>query len=270
MERLHQGYCEWRNPFNARQRQIVRFDQTRCIVFWSKNPAPLIPYLDEIEATGRKFYFQFTFNNYEAAGLEPCVPALAERVATFSHIAGRYPVIWRYDPILTGGGLSVESHLKSLEILLKLLRDLTVKLVVSFLDVYKRVERQLNGFNSELRKPCDNEKRKFLSGLVELRNALAPGLTLATCAEVDINMENLGIQKNSCIDPALINSLCGEEIYKEHLSLTGSRYEKDKGQRPPCNCAPSKDIGSYRIHPCSHGCIYCYAGHATLFGRAKR
>ena len=32
---------------------------------------------------------------------------------------------------------------------------------------------------------------------------------------------------------------------------------KQKGNRPGCDCAASRDIGAYDT--CPHGCVYCYA-----------
>lgn len=268
MERLREGFCEWQNPFNANQRQTVNFRDAKAIVFWSKNPAPLIPYLDEIAASGKNFYFQFTLNNYESEGLEREVPELEKRLDAFSYLATRYPVIWRYDPVVVGGSLTIRRHLRILEDLIKRVGNLTPKLVFSFVDIYGRVGSSLRRFNGDFRAPSLDEAREFSARLAELRDKLAPNLKLATCAEADIDFKSMGIEKNSCIDPELINKICGEEIYPIKLSLTGNYYEKDKGQRDACGCAPSKDIGSYRRHPCRHHCAYCYAGHSR--GKIKK
>lgn len=268
MERLRQGYCEWQNPFNANQRQLVNFSDVKAIVFWSKNPAPLIPYLDEIAATGRKFYFQFTLNDYANEGLEPGLRrSLDERMETFCYLAERYKVIWRYDPILVGDSLSVERHLRVVGKLMERLGSLTPKLVFSFVDMYGRVKNNIKRRNAEYRAPCPDEMREFSLGLVELRDKLAPGLELATCAEADIDFKSMGIQKNCCIDPYLINQICATDVYQPKNPLLGKGFEKDKGQRQACGCAPGKDIGLYRTHPCKHGCIYCYAGHARKAGQ---
>ena len=40
-ERLHKGYSVWKNPFNG-VKSYVAYDKTRLIVFWSKNPTPLL------------------------------------------------------------------------------------------------------------------------------------------------------------------------------------------------------------------------------------
>lgn len=89
LERLRAGYCLWRNPFNTGQGQYVSFERCRLLVFWSKNPLPLLPHLSEIEDYGFKYYFQFTLNNYEAEGLEPGLPPLEQRLETFCRLSER-------------------------------------------------------------------------------------------------------------------------------------------------------------------------------------
>ncbi|MCD7984045.1 MAG: DUF1848 domain-containing protein, partial [Desulfovibrio sp.] len=79
LERLRAGYCLWRNPFNAGQEQYVSFARCKCLIFWSKNPLPLLPRLPEIDDLGFKYYFQFTLNNYEPERLEPGLPPLDQR-----------------------------------------------------------------------------------------------------------------------------------------------------------------------------------------------
>ena len=45
MNRLRAGYVEWVNPFNGTGR-YYSFEKTRVIVFWSKNPRPLMNHLE--------------------------------------------------------------------------------------------------------------------------------------------------------------------------------------------------------------------------------
>ena len=68
--RLDKGYASWRNPFNGKN-SYVSFANTRFVVFWSKNPKPLIPYLPILQEKGIGFYIQFTLNDYDAEQLEP-------------------------------------------------------------------------------------------------------------------------------------------------------------------------------------------------------
>ena len=100
--RLDKGYLAWRNPFNGKD-SYVSFANTRFVVFWSKNPKPLIPYLPILKDKGIGFYIQFTLNDYDAEQLEPGVSRLAERIDTFKRIVDEYglgSVVWRFDPLI--------------------------------------------------------------------------------------------------------------------------------------------------------------------------
>ena len=77
--RLAKGYCAWYNPFNQ-QKMYISFERCRVIVFWTKNPAPIIPYLPELDKRGIHYYFQVTMNDYVKEGFEPNVHSVDERV----------------------------------------------------------------------------------------------------------------------------------------------------------------------------------------------
>jgi len=51
------GHVKWTNPYNKRQVDYVSFEKTRMLVFWSKNPAPILKYLPELDASGVNYYF---------------------------------------------------------------------------------------------------------------------------------------------------------------------------------------------------------------------
>ncbi len=111
--RLAKGYCRWRNPFNGTD-NYVSFRNVRFIVFWSKNPAPFIPYLPILKEKGISCYFQYTLNDYEREWLEPNVPLLSERIRTFrklSSILGKSGVVWRFDPMILSDKMSIEDLL---------------------------------------------------------------------------------------------------------------------------------------------------------------
>ena len=84
INRFREGYVVWRNPFNQ-QPMYISFKNTKVIVFWTKNPKPLIPYLHELDEKGIHYYFQFTLNDYVAEGFEPKVPSVEQRVETFGN-----------------------------------------------------------------------------------------------------------------------------------------------------------------------------------------
>ena len=62
MNRIREGSAVVRNPFNAGQlgRIPMTPEAVDCIVFWTKDPQPLIPYLKELDNRGYRYYFQFT------------------------------------------------------------------------------------------------------------------------------------------------------------------------------------------------------------------
>ncbi|MDR2055564.1 MAG: DUF1848 domain-containing protein [Desulfovibrio sp.] len=271
MDRLRRGYCVWVNPFNRKQKIPVSFEKCRLIVFWSKNPAPIIPHLDEIAARGISFYFQFSLNDYVREGLEPHVPSLTRRIETFRRLSekiGRERVIWRFDPVLTAGTLPPDELLRRIDALGRRLGAHTTKLVFSFVDIaaYARAAANLARVCPSAREAAPEERLRFARQLAVLNKNWQFPLALATCAGRD-DFTRLGIEKNRCIDGELISKLCREdkEILREYDAGPASRPggkdgRKDKGQRAACGCALSKDIGFY--NSCRHFCAYCYAGHA--------
>ncbi len=266
IERLKAGYSVWVNPFNQ-ERYRVSFADTRMIVFWSKNPKPMLERLDGVEALGfRQYYFQFTLNNYVAEGLEPNVPPVAERIDTFKRLAkriGKSCVIWRFDPLLLSDSLTVDILLNRIAEIGHELQGATEKLVFSFADIqtYRKVSKNLSGTNC--REFSFEEKIEFAKGLREVNLSL--GLEMATCAE-DIDLSEYGIKHNKCVDDDLMVRLFHDDT--KLMDFIGAEYDlidgwtinksrKDKGQRKACGCIVSKDIGAYNT--CPHLCRYCYA-----------
>ena len=112
--RLAKGYCIWYNPFN-KQPMYISFKNCKVIVFWTKNPKPILPYLHELDKLGIHYYFQVTLNDYVNEGFEPNVPSVEERVDTFkklSSMIGKEKVIWRFDPLIVTKHITPRDLLK--------------------------------------------------------------------------------------------------------------------------------------------------------------
>ena len=257
-DRLREGYVRWHNPYSGKD-SYVSFDKTRFIVFWSKNPAPIIPFLPLLKQRNINCYFQFTLNDYDAEGLEPNVPPLTRRIETFKKIVdilGIGSVVWRFDPLLLTDRIYTDDLLLKIENMANQLTGYVEKLVFSFADIatYKKVGRNLSAAGINYREWTETEMLDFALRL----SALNLGLELATCAE-KIDLSQFGINHNRCIDPDLICRLAPD--LQNEISL----LKTDKGQRTLCGCISSKDIGAYNT--CPHGCLYCYANTTPYSAR---
>ncbi len=277
MNRLRAGHCARINPFNG-MRHRISFAHSRFIVFWSKNPAPLLPHLTEVEELGLRWGLHYTLNDYEREKLEPGLPPLTRRVDTLLRLAerwGRDRVIWRFDPLILGGGLSVEELTERIGRLALSLRDAVEKLVFSFIDIesYAKARSRLRRQFPELRGATSEEKMGLAKNIAALCAGFRRPLIAAACAEQH-DLRAVGVQRNSCMDPAWLLRLWREQpfgdadaVERELRALMGRR---DPGQRDACGCAPSRDIGAYGT--CPHLCAYCYANpsESAVRGRMRR
>lgn len=246
MHRLRAGFVLVRNPMNQRQvsRIALEPDAVECIVFWSKNPAPLLPHLPEIRRMGYPCLFQMTLNAYGPEA-EPNLPPLQERITTLRMLAQQGRVVWRYDPILLSEAYTVDWHIARFEALAVALAGCTDRCVISFLDMYDKIRSRLRTFGA---RPCtEAEMHRLAEGLSA--SAARHGLTLQTCAE-KIDLSAYGIEHGACIDSRLITDVLGCPV----------DVRRDTSQREGCGCMPSVDIGAYNT--CRNGCAYCYANHS--------
>ena len=285
--RLEKGYCTWYNPFNQKK-SYISFKNCRVVVFWTKNPAPIIPYLHKLDERGIHYYFQVTLNDYEQEGYEPNVPSVDKRVETFKHLSemiGKEKVIWRFDPLVITPSITPKEMIKRIWNVGNKLKGYTDKLVFSFIDVkaYRKVQNNLlketetfTKENVDSAEGSYEQRIDIVKGLQEMRDTWHRqgwNIDMATCAE-DIDLELYGIQHNRCIDGELMKRIFSDDeelVYYLHTlkwperNLFGElppipekeKNVKDVGQRKICGCMVSKDIGMYNT--CRHFCIYCYA-----------
>ena len=286
--RLKVGYSAWTNPFNG-VKGYVSYKNTRFIVFWSKNPRPLLSHLDYLRERNIGCYIQYTLNDYEQEGLEQGVPKLDERIDTFKRLVdklGKGRVIWRFDPLMLTDDITIDTLLAKIENIGDQLQGYTEKLVFSFADIaaYRKVKVNLEKSHIPYHEWTEPQMLEFAQHLSNLNKKW--GYTLATCGE-KINLQQFGIEHNHCIDDTLIirfahedkalmdflkvktfpipaPNLFGEStpLPSDAIILPNNTYathgdNRDKGQRQFCGCIVSKDIGEYNT--CPHLCEYCYA-----------
>lgn len=248
LKRISEGHAYVRNPMNAHQVSKINLspDVVDCIVFWSKNPAPILDKLDQLG--DYMYYFQYTLNAY-GTDLESNLPALDERVDTFLKLSdrlGKQRVIWRYDPMAINENYTAGWHVEQFSKIAERLDGYADSCTISFIDLYSSIKDNLK--NLGIRKPSQGCRLTLAKELSSA--ARSHGMTVSTCAE-DIDLSLYHMEHARCIDGCRIEKLLGCPI----------NIGKDRNQRPGCGCAESIDLGFYNT--CQNGCVYCYATHSS-------
>lgn len=250
INRVRAGHVLLRNPINNRLSRLpLSPGVVDCIVFWSKDPAPLLPYLGELDERGFSYYFQFTLTPY-GKEIEPGLRGKAEIAATFQSLSrrlGKNRVVWRYDPILLAQGWDVPRHKEAFARLCGDLAGYTDSVVISFLQPYTK----LAGRYAAPPKAEKEELARFIGAA-----AKAHGLQAFACSQEE-DWRAFGIAPSACIDKARIEQVCGASLL----------LSPDKNQRPACGCYESRDIGVYNT--CPNGCLYCYANANAAAANAR-
>ena len=272
ISRWQKGYIKWTNPFNGKP-LYVSFKNTRCVVFWTKNPKPMFKYLDFMEENIPNFYFQYSLNDYDKEGYEAKVTTVQSRIEIFKELSnrlGKKRVIWRFDPLILTTDITIDELLRRVKNIGDQLKDYTTKLVFSFADIsiYKKVQNNLKKEQVPYIEWDINMMNQFAQGISIINKDW--GLDIGTCTE-KIDLHKYNIIHNKCIDDDLMIDIFSHD--KELMDFLGVKIEqpdlfsdgqviktrklKDKGQREDCGCIMSKDIGAYNT--CPHECNYCYA-----------
>lgn len=261
MNRLRAGSCAVPNPFNRDQvsRVSLRPEDVEVIVFWTRHARPLLAHLDELERRGYRFYFLYTLVDYPRP-IERGSPGTERAVRTFRELSERIGperVVWRYDPILFGDVTGPDFHRERFGRLTERLAGHTRRVVVSVVDIYRKLAGRLRDLEAGGARLCDEsglaegELAELMTWMAE--RARAAGLEIASCAET-LDLAPYGIRPGKCIDDGLIREVFGIDVTSR----------KDPAQRRACGCVASRDIGMY--DSCVFGCSYCYA--TTSFERA--
>jgi hypothetical protein len=248
MNRVRAGFCEVPNPVNPNQVSTVSLhpDDVDGIVFWTRNPDPLVPHIDELDGMGFRLHFLVTLVSYPpewGPGSEPIEHA-TDRFRALSRRVGVERVSWRYDPVILSSVTGLEFHRDTFGRIAERLEGSTRRCIVSFADYYAKVRRRLRGLQERgvcfLEGPPDAFRAvaECLSGI-----AVRRGFELQSCAE-ETDGSPWGIRPGACIEGRL-------------FGLDAKRCVKDPVQRPACRCCRSRDIGVYDT--CPARCVYCYA-----------
>ena len=254
INRLRAGYCTVPNPYNRDQIAHVPLhpDDVDVIVFWTRNPEPLYPYLDELDQRGYQYYFQYTLIGY-ARQIDSKSPSRDVAIKTFQELSkriGSHRVIWRYDPIVFSNLTGAQFHTENYAHIAGALQAYTHRSVISVMDMYKKFRVRIDQLNQQGvgivdhdggPSPRYDDLMNNISKIARTNN-----FEIYSCSE-ERDLTPFGILPGKCIDDEYIESTFGIEV----------SHKKDPGQRKACGCVVSKDIGIYDT--CVFGCQYCYA-----------
>lgn len=241
MKRYQEGFVDVRNPYNPGLVNRIYFDDVDAIFFCTKNPLPIIPYLDEIK---KPMFFHITVTPYNK-DIEPNVidkRKIIEGIKIISQKVGKENVYVRYDPVFLNDKYTIDYHIKAFGRLCALLENYISGFIFSFLDDYKNVQRNYH----VLRPKVWTKKMYEKIGLNFSRLAQEHNLTVQTCAEKE-NLCQYGFVKGECLSYELAKRLTGKTKFKKWTA------RKSK----TCECVEMVDIGCYNT--CPHLCKYCYA-----------
>ena len=246
LKRVQEGFLFVRNPMfrHSVSRISLSPSVADCIVFWTKNPVPMLRMLPAFR--DYMFYFQFSVTGY-GKDIEAHIPdkkgVILPAFMELSKQLGKERVIWRYDPIMFNNRYTPEYHLHAFGKIAGMLQGYTDTCVISFIDMYKELRRSMLDVRPE--EKDDAFLLDFSSKLARI--AGENGIAVYSCAE-KIDLSPAGVRHGACIDKERIEDLLGATLFP---------LGKDSAQRPECLCATSIDIGTYNT--CRNGCRYCYA-----------
>lgn len=262
MNRIRAGFAHYRNPFGGKMCEVsLRPDDVMAFVFWSRNYAPLLQYLPELDDLSYGAYFHYTLTDF-GLPLEPYTPSTAQVIEVFHQLARRYSprhVLWRFDPLIYSQTMANNYFVKKFTNLAQQLQGATQRCYISFADFYRKLDKTLRplvrqGF--KFHEPSLQEKIDLIGQFVEIGREY--GIRIYACCEQDI-LQVPDVEQAHCIDPVLLHELFPQKF----------RSLKPASTREGCGCFASRDIGAYET--CIHGCVYCYANssHKKALARFK-
>jgi DNA repair photolyase len=260
IKRIEAGYARRMNVFSHKD-VFISFRDVRLVVFWTKDAAPMMSKLHELDNRPLGYFFHFTLNDYEREGLEPGLPSLESRIETFQELSsmiGKEKVIWRFDPLILTGHISPERLVEKVEGVARKLTGYTEKLVFKFAKIsrHRKVAKRMTSEDWNYRDFSDNEVFYMASQLSKIGNRY--GIEVRSCAD-SRDLSPYGIGHNQCVDPDLIKRVFSHDPVLMQFVDDCSK-QKIQPHRKFCRCLPHTDIGEY--NSCLHFCRYCYANQS--------
>lgn len=243
--RIREGFVMVRNPYRPTDvtRYLLDPSVADMIAFCTKNPAPMLGRLHELDAF--RTLFMVTITPY-GKDVEPYVPEpdrVMDAFAALSEYAGRNAVSWRYDPVLITDRYPVDFHKSAFEKMAGKLKNWTDQCVVSFVDLYEKTKRNFPG----VRNVTQSEQRELIRSFGETAERL--DMQIHLCLE-DARLVRPHVDAGGCMSREVVEKAIGQRL----------TVPNHPPARSGCSCLLGADIGAY--DSCGHGCLYCYANES--------
>lgn len=244
INRIKEGFVLVRNPYYPSQvtRYSLSPEVVDLIAFCTKNPGPMLPHMDVLKPFGQ--YWFVTITPY-GKDIEPNVPdkqKVMEDFRKLSDIIGVDCIGWRYDPILVDAEHTVDWHISEFGQMAETLAGYTKTCVISFIDIYKKVERNF----PEAREVDQKDRLTIGKAFIEI--AREYDITIRPCAEGN-DLAAYGADCSGCMTVKTFETAL-------HTGLDVPKRGKNQ-RNGDCACLLGTDIGAYDT--CGHLCRYCYA-----------
>lgn len=164
-------------------------------------------------------------------------------IKKISELLGKENIYVRYDPILLNEKYNIEYHIKAFTKICTLLDGYINKFIISFIDDYKNVRKNMNILRI---KNFTNNDFKVI-GTEFSKIAKEHHMTVQTCSEYN-NLSEYGFIIDDCIS---------KKLAKEKTVKSFPKWQARNNKY--CHCVAMTDIGAYNT--CNHLCKYCYANY---------
>ncbi len=258
--RRRAGFADVVNPYGGQRYTVdLRPQAVAGYVFWTRNLRPFADVLAEVAADRTPFVVHYTVTGYPRLFDRSTVPpdqAIADLTALRERYGAR-AAVWRYDPILLSSATPPAWHRETVAHLARAVSGTVDEMTTSFMEPYRKTRRNLDAVAAASGvawwDPGLEEKVDLITDLAALTRAA--GITLTLCTQPAL-VEATGLPAARCIDTTRLSAVAGRPV-----------VARQKGNRPGCLCAESRDIGDYDT--CPHGCVYCYAVRRRALARVR-
>ena len=243
INRIKEGYVLVRNPYYPKNVTKFKLDSkvVDVIGFCTKNPRPMLKYLDDLKDFGQFWYISITGFDSD---YEPNVPPINQVISDFKYLSnkiGKNKVAWRYTPIIIDEKYTLKRHIETFEYIASELDGYTNLAVFGFIDIYPKLLKN----HPEIKDTDDQSKIEIAKRFLDIANKHHMDLRLCSKEKW---LKEYGIDVDGCMRI---------EDYERSISSKLDIKQKMEARKGYCACYLSNDIGTY--NSCPHLCRYCYA-----------